>query len=118
MIRGMKLPTLRATEATGDSWDDPEEDRLRDLLLGLAADNRFLVVERHDRTSLWQHYMQAYLNDDGTYALEFREGGPQAHYRVATVKPDRAVEIVLRWSADEPGWREALPWERWDPTDS
>ena len=113
----MKLPTLRATEASGDSWDDPDEDKLRDLVRELTAENRFLVVERHDRTSLWQHYMQVYLNQDGTYDLEFREGGPQAHFRAQRVKPGDAADILARWSADETGWREALPWERWSPAE-
>jgi hypothetical protein len=113
----MKLPTLRATEANGDSWDDPETDKLRELVLGLTAGNRFLVVERHDRTTLWQHYVQVYLNDDGTYDIEFREGGPHAHFRAKRVKPDEAADSVLGWSADEGGWREAQTWEAFDPAD-
>lgn len=117
MIPVMKLPTLRATEATGDSWDDPEEDKIRELVHGLTPDNRFLVVERHDRTSLWQYYMQVYLAEDASFDLEFREGGPQAHFRARHVKPDRAADILVRWSTDESGWREAVEWERWDPAE-
>src|SRR5215475_11445358 len=111
----MKLPTLRATEASGDSWDDPDEDKLRELVLERSPDNRFLIVERHDRTSLWQHYVQVYLAEDSTFDIEFREGGPQAHFRVRGVKPGEAADVLARWSADENGWREALRWERWNP---
>jgi hypothetical protein len=113
----MKLPTLRATEATGDSWDDPDEDKLRELVRELTPDNRFLVVERHDRTSLWQHYMQVYLTDDASYDIEFREGGPQAHFRAQHVKPDETADILARWAADDGGWRGAVAWERWDPAE-
>jgi hypothetical protein len=114
---GMKLPTLRATEATGDSWDDPDADKLRDLIRELTPDNRFLVVERHDRISLWQHYMQVYLNDDASYDIEFREGGPQTHFRVQHTKADEAADVLVRWATDEKGWREALAWQRWDPAE-
>jgi hypothetical protein len=113
----MKLPTLRATEANGDSWDDPETDKLRELVLGRTPDNRFLVVERHDRTTLWQHSVQVYLNDDGSFDIEFREGGPHSHFRTRHVKPDEATDIVLGWSADEGGWREAQTWDSFDPAD-
>jgi hypothetical protein len=116
MIPDMKLPTLRATEANGDSWDDPEPDKIRELVLERTPDNRFLVLERHDRTSLWQHYVQVYRNNDGSFDIEFREGGPQSHFRAQAVKPGEAADIVVGWSADESGWREALSWEVWDPT--
>lgn len=114
-VRGMKLPTLRATEACGDSWDDPETEKIRELVLGRTPGNRFLIVERHDRTSLWQHYVQVYLNDDGSYDIEFREGGPQSHFRTRGVKPAEAADIVVGWSADEGGWRDTLAWDHWDP---
>jgi hypothetical protein len=59
--------------------------------------------------------MQVYLNEDATFDIEFREGGPQAHYRARHVKPGDTGDVLARWSADETGWREALPWERWQP---
>jgi hypothetical protein len=111
----MQLPRLRVTEANGDSWDDPEDDKIFDLVRDLGPDNRFLIVERHDRPSLWQHYMQVYLNDDSTFALEFRDGGPQAHYRaeVGADARDLPAAIIVQWASDQTGWRDALPWKPW-----
>src|SRR5690242_19421243 len=79
LARMMRLPTLRATEASGDSWDDPEPDKLASLVHDLDETNRFLILERYDGPSLWQFYMQIYRNDDGTYTLEYRAGGPDSH---------------------------------------
>ncbi|MEV6971014.1 hypothetical protein AB0M47_38520 [Hamadaea sp. NPDC051192] len=109
----MLLPRLRVTEADGDSWDDPSEEQLGALVDGLSADRRFLVVERHDRPSAWQHFIQAYREDDGTFRVEFREGGPEAHFEARTPDADQVRLVVTAWAFDLPGWRERLPWQVW-----
>jgi hypothetical protein len=109
----MLLPRLRVTEADGDSWDDPSEDQLGALVGGLDLDHRFLIVERHDRPSLWQHFIQAYLDDDLTFRVEFREGGQEAHFQAQGVEADLVRRIVTAWAFDRAGWREALAWQPW-----
>ncbi|WP_051366709.1 hypothetical protein [Hamadaea tsunoensis] len=109
----MRLPTLRATEASGDSWDDPEPDKLASLVRDLDEANRFLILERHDGPSLWQFYMQIYRNDDGSYAVEYRAGGPDSHFRAGVPTAERAAQVLTAWAADEPGWRDLLPWQAW-----
>jgi hypothetical protein len=110
----MRLPRLRATEASGDSWDDPDDDKLTALVGDLDAGNRFLVVERHDRASVWQHYLQVYVSDDGAYAVEFREGGPERHFRAHTPDPVRAAKTLVAWASDDPAWKDGLTWQPWD----
>jgi hypothetical protein len=109
----MLLPRLRVTEADGDSWDDPSEDQLGALVDALDDKRRFLVVERHDRPSAWQHFIQAYREDDGTFRVEFREGGPEAHFEARGADAAQVRQVVTAWAFDQPGWRERLRWEPW-----
>ncbi|AXG79733.1 hypothetical protein [Streptomyces paludis] len=115
----MSVPMLRAIEWDGTSWDDPSEDKLHDLLADMSLTWRFVIVERHDLEPAGQHYMQVRLNDDLSYRVEYREGGPDRHFQ-AHVPCDHGafavepVAVVLQdWAFGRPGWREALPWAPW-----
>ncbi|MGW3086158.1 hypothetical protein [Streptomyces sp. NPDC001108] len=117
----MSSPMIRAVEATGKTWDDPSEEALHDLLADMSLTWRFVVVNRLGAEPAGQHYIQVYLNDDMSYQVEYREGGPDRHFQ-ATVPRDQgpfSVEPVARvvqdWAAGRPGWREALPWAPWSP---
>jgi hypothetical protein len=72
----MATPVLRAIEWDGTSWDEPSDDQLHDLLADMSLTWRFVVVQRLDIEPAGQHYMQVYLNDDLSYRLEYRDGGP------------------------------------------
>ncbi|WP_420082290.1 hypothetical protein ACN6AT_04885 [Streptomyces sp. JL4002] len=120
----MATPVLQAVEADGTTWDDPSEDRLHDLLADMSLSSRFVVVRRLDAEPADQHYMQVYLNDDLSYQVEYREGGPDRHFQtwiargpgVFTVEP--AAEVLQGWAAGRPGWREEQTWVPWSPTES
>ncbi|MFC5034655.1 hypothetical protein ACQFX6_32210 [Streptomyces sp. DSM 41987] len=118
----MGTPLLRAIEWDGTSWDDPSDDQLHDLLADMSLTWRFVVVERLDLEPAGQHYMQVYLNDDLSYQVEYRDGGPDRHFRahvprtheVFSVQP--VAEVLQGWAHGQPGWREALPWAPLSPT--
>ena len=115
----MVIPTLRATTAFGTSFDDPSEDDLFDLLSEMNRRGPFVIVERLDREPVGQHFMQVYLNGDGSCQVEFRDGGADRHFQATVPGPfdmvgHFAVAHVLQdWAFDRPGWREALPWTAW-----
>ncbi|MDF6042257.1 hypothetical protein LRD69_08780 [Streptomyces sp. JH14] len=119
----MATPTLRAIEWDGTSWDDPSEERLHDLLADMSLTWRFVIVKRLDLEPAGQHYMQVYLNDDLSYQVEYREGGPDKHFQatvprrheVFAVEP--VAEVLQDWAYGRPRWREALPWVPWSPTE-
>ncbi|MFE2021532.1 hypothetical protein ACFW9O_26175 [Streptomyces sp. NPDC059499] len=117
----MAIPALRAVEADGTTWDDPSEDQLHDLLADMSLTWRFVIVRRLDLEPADQHYMQVFLNDDLSYQVEYREGGPDRHFQtrvprgrgVFTVEP--AAEVLQGWVSERPGWREAYSWVPWSP---
>ncbi|MFI8849733.1 hypothetical protein [Streptomyces sp. 891-h] len=120
----MATPELRAIEWDGTRWDDPSEDKLYDLLADMNLRFRFVIVERPRRQPLGQHYMQVHLNDDFSYQVEYREGSAERHFQahVPAQPPIIGCEPVARvlqaWAFDRPGWREALPWSRWQEPSS
>ncbi|MER5804919.1 hypothetical protein [Streptomyces mirabilis] len=82
----MATPVLRAIEWDGTSWDDPSDEQLHDLLADMSLTWRFVVVQRLDLEPVGQHYMQVYLNDDLSYRVEYREGGPDRHFHAARAR--------------------------------
>lgn len=113
----MLKPVLRAVEASGRTVDDPTEEALCDLLSELNLRHRFVILERLDREPVDQHYMQAYLHDDGSYQVEYREGGADRHYQAHVPSPhevfgpqEAIAKVMTDWAHERPGWREALPW--------
>lgn len=112
------MTRIRATAWNGDTWDDPAEDTLYDLLSELNLVHRFLVVERTEGPDPGQHYIQVYLEDGGSCLVEYREGGPHAHFQARVPAPyamhghDIAADVVKSWARGDDRWRTALPWTR------
>ncbi|WP_086824434.1 hypothetical protein [Allokutzneria sp. NRRL B-24872] len=117
----MTSPRIRATDASR-TVDDPTDEQLHDLLADMSLRANFVVVERLPSDA--QHYVQVALDGEpgfGSYQVEYREGGPSAHFQALVLRDsewgsvyDRGFEQVVRvvqdWVADRPGWRTALPW--------
>ncbi len=104
-------PVLRAMAESGDTIDDPSEDALFMMLENIeAGEGTYLIVDSL-RDSTNQTYAQTSRNDDGTYIVEYRAGGPHHHY--GTVAPDMraAHALITGWAFDIPGWRDSATWE-------
>ncbi|GGS98039.1 MULTISPECIES: hypothetical protein [Streptomyces] len=117
----MTAPVIRAIEWDGTAWDDPSAEQIHDLLADMSLTWRFVIVERLDREPVDQHYIQVYLNDDLSYRVEYREGGPDRHFQAHVPRENEAfavepvAEVVQAWAFGRPGWREALAWVPWRP---
>ncbi|MGW0781241.1 hypothetical protein [Streptomyces sp. NPDC002913] len=119
----MATPVLRAIEWDGTSWDDPSDDRMHDLLADMSLTWRFVIFERLELEPADQHYIQVYLNDDLSYRVEYREGGPDRHFHahvprtheVFAVEP--VAKVVQDWARGGPAWRNALAWAPWSPAE-
>ncbi|MEW2162913.1 hypothetical protein AB0912_07920 [Streptomyces sp. NPDC007084] len=111
---------LRITDGFGDIRDDPDATQLEALFAGMNLRSRFLIVERLDGTDDTQTYLQLALNDDLTMVMEYRDGGPEAHYRAEVPLPaemggdEIVMPVLLGWGPRRPGWRGDLTWVRWD----
>ncbi|WP_051371594.1 hypothetical protein [Streptomyces sp. 142MFCol3.1] len=116
----MSEARLRVTDEVGETWDDPTEEQLQRLYAGLNLRCRFLVLERLDTPDGDDSYLQIFLNDDLTMAVEYRDGGPDSHHRAdVPLSAERGgdeivIPVLVGWAFRREGWRGALPWVRWD----
>ncbi len=113
----MSGPKIRAIDESGVSIDDPSEIDLYNLIADLNLSCRFVIVDRPARGQTSDDYMQVWLNDDFSFQVEYREGGPDRHFEAWIPCPpemaghEHVVRLLLDWAYDRPGWRTALPWK-------
>ena len=81
------------------------------MLMDDIRDRReeFLIV---GRVAAEQYYMQVTTLDDETWLIEYREGGPDHHFRASTPDFRLAHSVLARWASNLEGWRDDLPWDR------
>lgn len=108
-------PGLRAETARGEAYDAPTDAVLFRLLDELGPGNQYLIVDRTDATDR-QHYMQVYREDDGTFAIEYRDGAPERHFETLTEDVGQVRDALSGWAAGATGWRDTLPWRHWPGT--
>lgn len=81
---------------------------LRDLVIRPTwpdRDSPFVIIDSGD-----QVYIQTYRNSDGTYRLECRDRGPDAHFAFDTADIGLVVDVMWAWTIDDPYWRAAVVW--------
>ncbi|MCO6010171.1 hypothetical protein NE236_34925 [Actinoallomurus purpureus] len=106
----------RASNERGEVIGGPTSEDIRALLSGLTSANRFVIVERLDAEND-EHYMQAYLQDDGAYWLEYREGDADTHFQTSSRSLRLIFQTFTMWLYRLPGWRDSFIWNSW-PTQS
>jgi len=122
-------PTLRAFDASGRTLDDPSDTNVHDLFADLNARCSFAIVERLDREPTDQFYFQIHLDYVGDqdpdvdeevdidYDVEFRNGGPDRHYRARITGLygfaglDLVHKVYRAWRTDDPELARLLQWE-------
>ncbi|MFX0578154.1 hypothetical protein [Nocardia nepalensis] len=125
----MSAPKLRAFDASGRTLTDPTDSEVHDLFASLNARWMFAIVERLDREPTDQFYFQIHLDYVGDqnpdvdeeidvdYDVEFRDGGPDKHYRARITGlygfagMDLVHKVYLAWRAGDPELWDLLSWK-------
>jgi hypothetical protein len=97
-------------EIDGESAvDNPLADDVRDTLVRLNPSGpRWTVLDIRSN-----YYIQARAVEDERLIVEYREGGPDRHYKAAGPQPREAVvEAFLDYLASGNHWRTAFEWRR------
>lgn len=95
-------PILRAQLENGDTYEDPSEDGLFELVSDIeAGKSLWVIVERLDDPSR-QTYAQALRDQDGTYVVERRLGSEETHESVRLPGKREAHELLTRWAFSLP----------------
>jgi len=53
-------------------------------------------------------YVQSYRDEDGSWAVEHREGVPDQHFVARTTDATLVEELLWSWARDDGGWRAML----------
>lgn len=106
----MALPLLRVKTESGETWDDPSEDLLFELLSDMErGEEQFLIVDcLADATG--QTFVQVARTGAGAYQVEYREGGEDRHLQAFTEDKRLVHSVITCWAFELPDWRDALPW--------
>ncbi len=108
---------MKAQMSDESVWEVPRDVPVRTLLRTLSPEAPWVVFGKESvPTTEDEYYFQIYANPDGSYQMEFREGGADRHYALVVPSGDeegltRMAEAVTGWAADETAWRE-LPWQK------
>jgi hypothetical protein len=101
-------PRLRLYSENGTDMDAPAAAAIAQLIQTLTPDgNYFAILERTDTC-----YMQAALSDNGVFAIEYRDGGPEWHYRCAPVTRELVVAAFQSYASQDDRWRDMFAWQR------
>lgn len=104
-------PVLRAESESGDTIVDPSEDALFMMLEDIEAGESTYLIVGSLRDPTGQTYMQTSRNVDGTYLVEYRDGGPEHHYGTVARDMRAAHALLTGWAYEVPGWRDSAAWE-------
>lgn len=100
------MTSLQLHTEDGRVIEDPDAGQLRQVILSIQSDTTaFAILERDD-----ERYMQVAPQGRGLNVVEYRDGGPQAHFRATDVPTDRVVGLFTAYASDDDGWRTALAW--------
>ncbi len=108
----MAKAVLRAITETGEEHEDPSEDLIFMLLEDIErGEEQFFIIEVTADDS-GQTYAQVIRNDDGTWNLERRDGGPGSHFRATCPNLRSAHGALVAWAWNLPDWEHAAHWEQ------
>ncbi|MGW7491468.1 DUF6891 domain-containing protein [Streptomyces sp. NPDC054786] len=95
---------------SGPDRSRPTEAELAGLLRRIGADDdHFVVVERFPEAD--QVFVQTWRDGDGPFTVEYRDGGPERHFRAESGDAERVVAVFLDWARGGEAWRTALDWQ-------
>ena len=70
----------------------------------------YIVVRRAE-----QRFVQAFYPPDTECVLEYRDGGPDRHYRATTAERSLVQHVIWDWTIDGPaGIQTIMKWDRMD----
>lgn len=95
----------------GERYVRPTAGELARLVRGLGDEgNRFLVVQRVP--DLPDEFAQVWREGAEDFQLEYRDGGPDAHFGTALASAESLAVALTGWTRRDAGWAAQLAWRR------
>lgn len=106
------IPGFTLTSAAGPEVPDPTDKRIEQRIRRLGPDNHFLILERSDGWFVQVGYGPAAGTSPGRYALEYREGTPEKHYRAETTDLTEAASLLTDFLAGDETYKRRHVWHQ------
>jgi hypothetical protein len=87
----------------------PPLELLERLVRELGPGNRYLVIARLDPPDD-ERYAQARHRPDGSWIVEYRDGGRTRHFEAVAPGPRVTYLVLAGLALGLPGWRDRLTW--------
>ena len=88
----------------------PQQIKLAIDSLSPSDDSPFLILDKGDGMT----YMQAGLDENSLWTLEFQEGSLQQHFQVSNVSTEKVTDMFLAYAGGDEAWRTSVKWEHID----
>ncbi|MFI1994376.1 hypothetical protein [Actinoplanes sp. NPDC020271] len=98
------------TSAAGPDVPDPTPERIEQRIRELGEENHFLILERADGWFVQVGFGPAAGAEPGRYALEYREGHPDKHYRTETTDGEAAARLLTDFLAGDEAYKRRHVW--------
>ncbi|MFJ9853104.1 DUF6891 domain-containing protein [Streptomyces sp. NPDC101150] len=94
---------------TGPDLSRPTETELAALLrrIGGAGDQFAVALRIPDEP---EEFVQTLREGDGPFMVEYRDGGPEQHFRAECADADHLIRVFLDWARGGEFWRTGLEW--------
>ncbi len=106
------VPAFVLTTERLDAIPDPTTDVVERVARMLSNDNYFAILERADGWYAQVGYGESADVRPGTYAMEYREGSPDLHFRAVTTDIAAATRFLQEFLAGEDSWKLRHTWHR------
>nr|WP_204342866.1 hypothetical protein [Micromonospora terminaliae] len=106
---GYTAPFTLSSESL-PTMPDPDDRRLEWIMGQVGRDNGYVILERADGWFVQVGYGDAGGVPDGTYALEYREGSIDRHFRCQTTDRAAAVRLLQEFRAGDETWKRRHTW--------
>lgn len=104
-------PAFTLTSAVLPRVPDPDQDRVDRVVRRLGRDRAYAVLERDDGWYAQVGWGETTGARPGGYALEYREGAPDRHFRADTTDVTEAAGFLRAFLTGDEQWRRRLQWQ-------
>ena len=102
------LHTMKLETAGSIGFDQISEQQLRDAFANDQGRGEFVILSQKSEV-----YIQASGEDDGPYALEYRDGGDDHHFSAGeSFRKAEVLQAFLWYLAGDPRWRSEFSWQK------
>lgn len=104
-------PAFTLSSESLPTMPDPDARRVEWITGRLGADNRYVILERADGWFVQVGYGDVAGVPPGTYALEYREGSVDQHFRCQTAEREAGTRLLQDFLAGDEVWKRRHQWQ-------